>query len=55
MLHIKRHIRVMPIKSIQRDMYVAPSSVSVCYAFDIDKIDSVVFAKNRCMCVPKKY
>ena len=44
---------MMPIKSIQRDMCVAPSSVNVCHAFDTDKIGSVVFAINRCMCVPK--
>ncbi len=34
-------------------MYVAPSSVNACYAFDIDKIGSMAFAISRCMRVPK--
>jgi len=34
-------------------MYVAPSSVNACYAFDIDTISNMVFAINRCIRVPK--
>jgi len=46
---------VRPIKSIKCDMYLAPSIVNVCYAFDIDKTGSMVFAINRCisLCLPK--
>ena len=46
-LNIKRYIGVEPIKS-KYDTYVAPSSVN-----DIDKIGSMMFAINRCICVPK--
>jgi len=52
-LHFKRHIGIEPIESMKCDMYVSLSSVSPCYAFDIDKIGRVVFAINRCISMPK--
>jgi len=53
MLHFKRHLGIESIKSMKCDMYVSLSTVSLCYAFDIDKIGRVLFAINRCISMRK--